>query len=257
MLRRFLSLGAVAGLLAVGLTGSVLADSGGGGGFGTPGKNTFTDVSATAAFIDSVGFVTLNVDRGMQTFKMKNTSGPPVMMGPETTLRVFVELVPPAPGQPGGFEFGCFVIPDSAFMVASGLASATLNVSPAQETPCPGQLIPPAAGGRPGFSAPAPLGGVGGGGGGGGGNTVGPITVNLTWTSNGVIFTNRFTSNSKCLTFVSSAQGDSQSTVATATGTISPLLSAGAILQFGSIAQFDSTQVITGSLAAACTSFGP
>jgi hypothetical protein len=255
MLRRILSLGVLGGLLTLGLTGSVLA-GGGGGGFGAPGTNSFTDVSANAAFIDSIGFVNLSVDRGMQTFKVKNTSGPPVMMGPETTLTVFVELVPPAPGQPGGFEFGCFVIPDSAFTVASGLASATLNVGPSQETPCPGQLISAAAGGRPGFSAPAPLGGEGGGG--GGGSTISSVTVNLTWTSNGVIFANRFTFGSKCLTFVSNAQGDSQSTVATATGTVSPLLTATAILQFGNIAQFDSTQVTTGSLSQACTGgFGP
>lgn len=252
MLRRILSLGVFGGLLSLGLSASALA--GGGGGFGAPGTNTFTDVSANAAFVDSVGFVSLNVDRGMQTFKMKNTSGPPVMVGPETVLNVFVALVPPAPGQPGGFEFGCFVIPDSAFTVATGLASAALIVSPAQETPCPGELIPAAAGGRPGFSAPAPLGGEGDG---GGGTMISSVTVNLTWSSNGVISTSRFTFGNKCLTFVSSAQGDSQSTVATATGTVS-LLSNAAIFQFGSIAQFDSTQVSTGSLSPACIGgFGP
>lgn len=253
MFRRVLSIGVFGGLLSLGLSGSVLADSGGGG-FGAPGNHTFTDVSANAGFIDSVGFISLNVDRGMQTFKLKNTSGPPAMVGPETVLNVFVALVPPAPGQPGGFESGCFVIPDSAFTVASGLASAALIVGPAQETVCPGQPIPAAAGGRPGLSAPAPLGGTGGGGGGG---TISSVTVNLTWSSNGVISTSRFTFGNKCLTFVSNTQGDSQSTVARATGTVS-LLSNAAILQFGSIAQFDSTQVITGSLSPACIGgFGP
>jgi hypothetical protein len=251
VLRRFLSLGVFGGLLSLGLSASALA--GGGGGFGAPGTNTFTDVTANAAFIDSIGFVNLNVDRGMQTFKMKNTSGPPGMMGPETTLFVFVALVPPPSGGPGGFESGCFVIPDSAFTVASGLGSATLNVVATPQMSCPGQLIPAAAGGRPGFSAPAPLSGEGGGGGG----TISSITVSLTWTSNGVISTSRFTFGNKCLTFVSSAQGDSQSTVATATGTVS-LLSNAAIFQFGSIAQFDSTQVINGSLSPACIGgFGP
>jgi hypothetical protein len=248
MLRRLLSLCGLGALLSLGLSGSVLA---GGGGFGAPGTNTFADVSANASFIDAIGFVSLSVDRGMQTFKLKNTSGPPVMVGPETTLVVFVELVPPPSGGPGGFESGCFVIPDSAFTVASrGLASASLKVGPAQERPCPGRLIPAAAGGRPGFSAPAPLGGLGSGGGSGG--TISSVTVNLSWTSNGVIFFNGFTNGSKCLGFVSNAQGDFQNTIASATGTILELLSSGAIFQGGNIAQFDSRQVITGTLAPAC-----
>lgn len=254
MFRRVLSIGVFGGLLSLGLSGSVLADTGGGG-FGAPGTHTFTDVSASAGFIDSVGFVSLNVDRGMQTFKLKNTSGPPVMFGPETVLNVSVALVPPAPGQPGGSESGCFVILDSAFTVAAGIASAALNVGPAQETACPGEPIPASAGGRPGLAAPAPL-----------GSqppppppptTISSVTANLTWSSNGVISTSRFTFGNKCLTFVSNTQGDSQSTVARATGTVS-LLSNAAIFQFGSIAQFDSTQVITGSLSPACIGgFGP
>ncbi len=244
MRRRYVSFGILGGLLSLALGGSALANDG----FGMAGTNTFTDVSAEAGLSDGTSFAQIFVDRGMQTFKIKGTSGPPVVQGPKTVLTVFVETLPLTKTKPPSFEFGCWIIPDLAFTVANGLASATLSVGPTQETPCPGKFISPAAGGRPGLSALAPLSGSAAG---DEGNTLSSVTLNLTWTSNGAIASDRFTQNSSCQTFISNAQGDSQRTFATVAGTVS-VLSGTPIGEFAAIRQFDATQVINGTLTTAC-----
>src|SRR5438309_1525135 len=116
----------VAVLSVVALGGAVLAA---GGGFGGPGTTKFQDLTASAQLTDSNGtFLFISVDRGMQTFKLRGVNGPPVMVGPQTVLTYFGNS---ADGST--FFNGCFVIPDSAFTVASGLATATLKVDPSLE----------------------------------------------------------------------------------------------------------------------------
>ncbi len=211
------------------------------GGFGAPGTYHFSDTNASAALNDSAGAsIFLNVDRGMQTFKPRGVSGPPQMMGPETVLSF------------SGFDasgaglFGCFVIPDSSFTVAPGLASARLKVDPSQETACPGQLVSAGGGGRLGLAGPVPD----AGGGGGGGGT--PITADITWTSNGAVTSFTFTNTSRCQGAKSPAAGGSQSTFASVAGSVS-LLKDISSSPFSQIAQFDNVQVITGTFSAACT----
>ena len=237
MHKRFVLSSVVAALSLVALGGAALAA---GGGFGSAGTMSFTDLSATAQLTDSSGtFFFINVDRGMQTFKQRGVAGPPVMIGPMTVLNYSENS---ADGST--FSFGCFVIPDSAFTVASGLATATLKVDPSIETPCPGFLIPAGAGGRPGLAGVTPD----AGGGGGGGGT--PITANLVWNSNGAVTTSTNTNTTRCQGSVAHAVGSSTSTFASLSGSISLL--ADLQTQFAQISNFSTREVITNSFSAAC-----
>src|SRR5260370_28221438 len=116
MVRRLLPVAAAA-LCSIALAGSALAQ-----GFGpTPGHTQFSDTNASADLFDSTGSIHSNssADRGMQIFKAKQTSGPPIVMGPATMLNLEVDV-------PNGFAFGCWIIPDSAFTVSGDLSSAPL-----------------------------------------------------------------------------------------------------------------------------------
>ncbi len=209
------------------------------GGFGSPGTFTFHDVSATAQLVDANGnFLFISADRGVQTFKPRG-GGQPQMTGPETVL----SYESSAPD--GTFTGGCFVIPDSAFTVTSNLATASLNVDPSIETPCPGLVVSAAAGGRPGMGGVVP---DAGGGGGGGGAT---ITANLVWTSNGAVNYFNDTNNARCQHATAHSVSSSSSTFAQVSGTTSALV--GGITQTASIQLSDSKEVITSIFSAACT----
>jgi hypothetical protein len=227
----------IAALSAFALGGGVLAS----GGFGGPGTTTFHDLSATAALSDSSGTsLFISVDRGIQTFKLRGVSGPPVMVGPETVLNY-------SGSSPNGSVYNaCFVIPDSKFTVASNLSTAALNVDPTVETPCPGFLVPAGSGGRPGLSGTVPEAGSGGGGGG-----EVPITASIVWTSNGAVTTSHFMSDSKCQGADAHATGSSKNTFASVAGTVSLLTDVTA--QFATIGDTSNKEVITATFSAACT----
>ncbi len=233
--------GVIATLSAVAISGAALAA---GGGFGGPGTFTFKDTSAFAQFVDSSGnFMFVNVDRGVQTFKIAGVKGAPMVSGPETVLNYNIQS---ADGTTT-LGFGCFIIPDSSFNVASDLSSATLNVDPSIETPCPGLLIPAGAGGRPGLAGVVPD----AGGGGGGGGT--PLTANLTWTYDGAVTTSNFTSHTRCQGTVATNNGSSSSTPATLSGSTSGLTDI--VNQFASIQRSSIRNTITGNFSSACTGF--
>jgi hypothetical protein len=210
-----------------------------GGGFGSPGTTTFHDVFANTQLSDSSGnLLFISVDRGIQTFKARHTAGPPVMVGPETVLNYSGN----APD--GTFFGGCFVIPDSAFVVGGSLATASLNVDPSIETPCPGFLIPAGAGGRPGIGGVVPDAG-----GGGGGGT--PLTANLVWTSNGAVTVFNGTTDSRCQQANARTVFSSSNTFASVSGSAAGLV--GLTSQFSQISISDSREVITSAFSAACT----
>jgi hypothetical protein len=235
MHKRFVFSAIVSIVSVVAMGGAVLAA---GGGFGGPGTIKFQDLSASAQFTDSSGtFLFLSVDRGMQTFKLRGAGGT-VMVGPETVLNYFGN------DALGNSINGCFVIPDSRFTVASGLSTATLNVDPSVETPCPGFLVPAGAG-RPGLSGVVPN----AGGGGGGGLT--PITANIVWTSNGAITSSNNTSSTRCQGTVSHNVGSSDSTFASVAGSLSLLTNVSA--GYATISDFTNTTVTTGFFSNACT----
>jgi hypothetical protein len=237
MRKRLLFSGIVAAFSVVAMGGAALAA---GGGFGSPGTMKFRDLSAAAALTDSTGSnVFIFVDRGMQTFKLRGVAGPPVVVGPETVLSYSGYS-----SADGSYLSGCLVIPDSRFTVDSKLSTATLDVDPTVETPCPGFLIPAGAGGRPGISNIVPD-GVGGG----GGDMT--ITAKLTWTSNGAITSFTFNSTSRCQTAVTKTVGSVTNTFASVSGTVSVLVDVSP--QYAAINQNENTIVTTGTFSPACT----
>ena len=265
MTRRLFAVAAAA-LCSIAFAGSALAQ-----GFGPPpGHSQSTDTSAFADLMDSTGSIHANssVDRGMQAFKAKQTSGPPIVMGPATMLNLEVDV-------PNGFAFGCWIIPDSAFTVSGDLSSATLatTVTPGVSE-CPGPPLSGATGARPGLEAlslqslqegpPESFG------------FIGPVQISLTWTFLGAVAKSRFTSNESCAGFISNVEGSDQHAFANATATLSatiatfqpptkgvppaagpPVVLSNTSLtsDFASIDQFSMDQVVSGSLSSACNPF--
>jgi hypothetical protein len=231
--RIFLAAG-VAAVGAIALAGAAFAA---GGGFGAPGTTAFRDVTAYAGLVDtSNDFLSVSVDRGVQTFLPKGGGGP-VMTGPQTTLSYSETLAN------GTVTGGCFIIPDSAFAVSSGLATAVLKADPTVETPCPGVLVPAGAGGRPGLVNVVPEAGGGGGG--------MPITVDLVWTSNGAIMSGNGTSNSRCQGVSTHAIFSSTSTFASVSGTADGLTGPPST-QYATVQILNNVETISGVFSNAC-----
>lgn len=266
MTRRLFSVAAAA-LCSIALAGSALAQ-----GFGPPpGHSQSNDTNAFADLVDSTGSIHAgpSVDRGMQTFKAKQASGPPVVMGPATMLNLEVDVL-------NGFAFGCWIIPDSAFTVSRDLSSATLatTVTPGVSE-CPGPPLSAATGGRPGLEAlslqqpqEGPPGSFG---------FIGPVQISLKWTFLGAVGQSRFTSNESCAGFLSNAQGSDQRAFSNAAATLSATIATFQLppvkglpptpgppvvlnntslsSDFASIDQSSIDQVVSGTLSPACNPF--
>src|SRR2546430_14456200 len=171
MIKRFLRLAGLCGLLSVALAGTAAA--GGGGGYGGPGHFQFSGATAYATFGDpsSGDYLTaIYVDRGQLSFKLKRTPGAPVVEKPGTLLSVNEYSATTS-------EYGCWVIPDSAFVVANDLSSASVNVHATADMVCPGFYVGSATGGKPGLQSSI------GYGGGGGGAAPAPNTPNAAYTN--------------------------------------------------------------------------
>ena len=266
MVRRLVPVAAAA-LCSIALAGSALAQ-----GFGPPpGHSQSSDTNAFADLFDSTGSIHANpfVDRGMQTFKAKQASGPPIVMGPATMLNLEVDV-------PNGFAFGCWIIRDSAFAVSRDLSSATLmtTVTPGVGE-CPGPPLSAATGARPGLEALSlqPL----GGGPPGSFGFLGPVQINVTWTFLGAVDRSRFTNNESCAGFISNVQGSDQRAFANATATLSatiatfqppsteaqpPLPGPPVVLSnlsltsdFAAIDESSIDQIVSGTLSPACNPF--
>ncbi len=264
--RRLLPVAAAA-LCSIALAGSALAQ-----GFGPPpGHSQVIDTNAFADLVDSTSSIHAapSVDRGMQTFKAKQASGPPVVMGPATVLNLEVDV-------PNGFAFGCWIIPDSAFTVSGDLSSASLTttVTPGVSE-CPGPPLSAATGARPGLEALSlqPL----GGGPPGSFGFIGPVQISAAWTFLGAVSKSRFTNNASCAGFLSNAQGSDEHAFANATATLSatiptfvppptkglppmpgpPVVLSNTSLSsdFAAIDQFSIDQVVSGTLSPACNPF--
>jgi hypothetical protein len=238
MFKRLLPVAGILGLLSIALAGSAAA--GGGGGFGGPGLFKFSDLSANASLTDPTTgnfYGSVFVDRGMQSFKLKHTPGAPVVEQPGTVLNVFV---------PEGF--GCWIIPDSAFVVASDLSGATLNIHAMPGMVCPGFFVGSATGGKPGLQSA-----LGFGGGGPPPNQITDITVNLTWAGSGALWTNGNSGTSKCMGYVASFHGTFDYEFATATGTVGDAAANDPLAQVAHSTQSSNANI---TVPAACNPFG-
>ena len=235
MLKRLLPIAGIIGLLTIALAGSASA---GPPGFGGPGLFKFTDWQASAALIDpATGNFNggLFVDRGMQSFKAKHTPGAPVVEEPGTVL--FIK------GQSG---FGCWMIPDSAFVIANNLSRATLNIHATADMQCPGALVGSATGGKPALQ-----------------NTLGvsvdgppqftDIVVDLTWTGSGALWSNASSSTSKCLNYIATFHNSYDYEFSTATGSVGGMNVSDPLAQVAHSTQTGNANI---AIPAACNPFG-
>lgn len=245
MFKRLVPVAGILGLLTVALAGSAAA--GGGGGFGGPGLFKFNDWSANANFVDAATgnyYTSVFVDRGMLSFKLKHTPGAPVIEEPGTVLNVFEQ-------SPTSLEYGCWVIPDSAFAIASDLSSASLDIHATSAMQCPGFFVGAVTGGRPGLQSSL---GFGGGGGGGGGPTViTDLSVNLAWTGSGALWSNQNSGVSKCQSFVSTSQGSFDYEFSAASGAVAGAPANDPLAQ---IAHSTQSSNANSTVSSACNPFG-
>ena len=194
--RLVLSLGVAVSLIAA----ATMVAVGAAGGFGAgPGSFAFTDTSASASFFNPADQSTqsVSVDRTLYLVGPGGKKGGAQQM---TVLSVFIYVPGTDPNLPPVLDAsGCFVIPDSAFVVSKDLGQATLNVTVNENNACPEFLSPVSDG------APAK-----GGGPGGGGFTF-PLTVTGSWTGTGVIGKSDNQGVFRCGGFVSSTHTSSRS----------------------------------------------
>jgi hypothetical protein len=170
------------------------------GGFGSaPGRFTFTDKSANASFFNPVdnSSESIFVDHSLSTVR---PPGQPGFVPQEmTTLSIFIDVPDVDPSQPPVLAAsGCFVIPDSAFVVSRDLGSATLNATVNESDTCPFFSVPF---GNPGAAAAGP---------GGGGFTF-PLIVTGSWTGTGVTAMSDDQGTFRCAGFVSTTHNQTRS----------------------------------------------
>ncbi len=120
---------------------------------------------------------------------------------------LFVQMKGPAVA---GFD--CFMIPDSDFVVASGVQSASLNATVTAADRCPGfaQPLADVGSGKPGGGPPP-----------GGGGFQFPLTVSVSWSGNGATATSISNDRSSCGGFSMENHLSASSARATATGSLS------------------------------------
>ena len=139
-------------------------------GFLGPGhsSNEFADASA-AWFPDATNpyFVDLTVSRNDFVFRPTQNSGGTSMFQHATLLFVSIE-------GPAVVGFECFMIPDSDFVVGSGVQSASLHATVNATDRCSGlpQSLSDAVMGKPGGPPPVP-------------GIQFPLTVSASWSGNG------------------------------------------------------------------------
>jgi hypothetical protein len=243
MFKRILPAAGAVGLLSVALAGTALA--GGEGGYGRPGHFQFSDTSANASFSEPSGdsyASNVYVDRGQLSFKLKRTPGAPVREKSGTVMIVNEYSATTA-------QYGCWVIPDSAFTVARDLSSARVSVHATADMQCPGVLVGSATGGKPGLQSS-----IGYGGGGQPPTAITDITVNLAWTGNGALWKNSSSGTSKCGSFTANFHSTFDYEYATATGSIGDV--SGVSDPFSQVGRNTLDTNSSSTPSAACNPFG-
>lgn len=210
-----------------------------GGGLG-PGKYSFNSTSATADFGGGKGgppvpSVSVYVNQGYNSFQPMHPKGPRIV---SYSTMVQLSEFDPATGLGG---FGCFVVPAGDFSAGKDLQTAALHATLTADEACPGAATPVAAG-----SSVTPF----AGGGGGGGLTL-PITVDVTWTGNGVVSTNRDKSSFQCLSYKEDGSSVDKDSSAGASGSTSAL-SGQLVTDFADVSSSVSSLDISGTAQPPC-----
>jgi hypothetical protein len=247
-LLRLVTVGGGLTALSLAFAGSALA---GGGGFPPPGSYALKDTGAFASYeiappgpITGGDYVYLSVDRGVQTFRPRdpNGDGNGVITQAGTMLNLSASL-----SSTNTFEYGCWMIPDSAFAVGDNLHGASLAVHITDQTPlCPGIPTGPAAALGKGVVSPK---------GGGGGVTFPlPLDVNASWTWKGLIGSSRDTNSFKCGVLSVKSDSSRDSAMSTSTGTVSGI-SGTPSDSFAQVARSESKMSVKGTLPVNCSPF--
>ena len=221
-----------------------------GGGFGQgPGHFTFSDLNANVSTFNPAdqSSTFASVDRSL--FMFRPTGGGGLQTANMTVMSVGHFVPNPAdPSNPLVNQFGCFVIPDSDFVVSADLQSASLNATVDASNFCPGFLAP--------VSGAAPQ---KGGGGGGGGFTF-PLTVTITWTGTGLVGSSANQGTFTCGTFHTTTHSNMDSALSSkVVGAIVGVATfPSAPFTFGSVTQSQTVLNVTGSgiLPAGCSGGG-
>jgi len=183
----------VSGSLALALAATAAGTSAGpvpggkGGGPLGPGEYTFTDTSASATFgaptaKGGIPQFLISVNRNVSSFQPEG--GPDsVTKGTTVTLQITTPAIT---------GFGCFTIDPSNFTVSKDLQTAALHTT--LNTPCPGK---PSGSGLP----PS-------------------ITLDVTWTGNGVVGTSRNNNNFECAGYATSTNFVAHAAGNTASGSV-------------------------------------
>ena len=184
-----------------------------GGGLG-PGSYAFTSTAANAFFGGGAKggpptpTLMVSVNQGLNSFQPMHPKGPRIVTN--STMVFLTEF-----DATGAGGFGCFVVPASDFTVAKNLQSASLNATLTADEACPGYGAPVAAGKNVMSFA---------GGSSGGGGLVLPITVNVSWTGNGVVSTSKVRSSFQCLSYSEDGTSSYRDSTGSASGTTSALI---------------------------------
>jgi hypothetical protein len=184
---------------------------GAGGGL-TPGQYSFNDTSANAFFGYGKGGppegFSVFVNRGINSFEPEDsTGGTTVVRSTMVQLAVYSATVN---------GFACYVIPESDFVVSSNLQSASLHTTLTTANLCKGFGVPAtsktAVAPLVANAAAAPAGGL-----------PPTITLNVTWTGNGVTAYMTSKTSLECLDYSNQGSFKGRSVAAGAAGTISML----------------------------------
>ncbi len=176
-------------------------------GFLGPGHSSSEFADASAAWFPdatNLNFVDLSVSRNEFVFRPTQNSGGTVLMQHATLLFVTIEGSAVA-----GSE--CFMIPDSDFVVGSGVQSASLHATVNATDRCQGlpQSLSDVAAGKPG-GGPPPVPGI-----------QFPLTVSATWSGNGTTATFNNSGRSTCGSFAMESHSSVSAARGTATGSLS------------------------------------
>jgi hypothetical protein len=239
---RLLPVVGLAGFFSIALAGSVAAD----GWPPAPGNYRLTDIVAgadlsgpptTVCFPEKgcgpgpSDFAYVTVDRGLHTFTPRGNA--PLVQQNGTMLNLFLIS---ASGASAG---GCWIISDSDFVVASDLSTASLSTTVPAQSNCPGTPLA--------VSATNLVTAKGGGGGGGGS----PITLNVRWTSKGVVAHARDDGMFTCGSFTTVGGQDLDHASASSQGEITGA-SETLTSDYAGIERSSSNQVVKGVPADAC-----
>jgi len=215
----------------------------GGGGL-APGQYSFADTSANAFFGYGKGGppegFSVFVNRGLNTFEPESGGVATVSRSTIVQLSVYTAT---------GYGFGCYVIPETDFVVSSNLQSASLDTTLTTANMCKGfgapgvsQATVPALVGN---AATAPSAGL-----------PPSITVKVTWTGNGVTSTMKGKNSFECLDYSTDGSYTALTAAASAAGTISMLDGSFTAPNNALVGSGSSTLDISGYRSALCPGKG-